>query len=642
MASVFLSYDRDDSGRARQFARMFEAAGHTVWWDLHVRGGAQFSKVIEEALRAADAVVVLWSKNSVESAWVRDEAAAGRDTGRLVPVTIDGTPPPLGFRQFQTIEFKNCRGTGKSRERQELNDAIRALTDGSLGPSAPPAADVAKTNSAHPKVWMIALPGAAVVAVAAYLLWPSSSPSAPTVTVLAASNDPAAQELSRGLFANLGSLQARDSNALQLVESDEQKRSQLVFKVDASSKSGPRKASLLLLSGSDHRLLWSGDYQQPSNSVSDLQLQLAYGAANVLGCAADAYGGGGRSLDQETRALYLRTCGDLTQVSGVEKGTLVNAFREVVRRAPKFQPGWSRLLEAESEFVFNPPYDRNFPAMIATLQKDILAARQISPELPAAYAAEAQILGQRGRFTDPARLLDRAVQKDPDEPLLLAMHAEEMQKVGRMKAAVNDARRAVEIRPFSPAMQQALISALVYAGEFAAATSELAKAEKSFPGASYLLNARYRLDLRYGSAQTALQQLHSGAVAAYPDQESFLKARIDPTGANVDRAIQAARDWLGSSPAAPGEYIQALAQFARYAELKSFLMRLPANGGGTGVLFRPVMNNFWRDPGSLEVAAHLGLIDYWRESGYWPDFCSLPALPYNCKTEAARAMRTGS
>ena len=36
------------------------------------------------------------------------------------------------------------------------------------------------------------------------------------------------------------------------------------------------------------------------------------------------------------------------------------------------------------------------------------------------------------------------------------------------------------------------------------------------------------------------------------------------------------------------------------------------------------------------------VIDYWRESGYWPDFCSLPALPYNCKTEAARAMRTGS
>ena len=84
MASVFLSYDRDNSARARHFASALEKAGHQVWWDLHVRGGAQFSKVIEEALKAADVVVVLWSQQSIKSAWVRDEAGAGRDTARLV------------------------------------------------------------------------------------------------------------------------------------------------------------------------------------------------------------------------------------------------------------------------------------------------------------------------------------------------------------------------------------------------------------------------------------------------------------------------------------------------------------------------------------------------------------------------------
>src|SRR5689334_13498775 len=104
MASVFLSYDRVDSDRARHFAHALEKAGHQVWWDLHVRSGAQFSKVIEEALKAADVVVVLWSRYAIDSAWVRDEAAAGRDSNRLVPVTIDGTEPPLGFRQFQTID----------------------------------------------------------------------------------------------------------------------------------------------------------------------------------------------------------------------------------------------------------------------------------------------------------------------------------------------------------------------------------------------------------------------------------------------------------------------------------------------------------------------------------------------------------
>ena len=59
MAGVFLSYDRDDVDKARPLALALEKAGHSVWWDLHVRGGAQFSKVIEEALKAADVVVVL-------------------------------------------------------------------------------------------------------------------------------------------------------------------------------------------------------------------------------------------------------------------------------------------------------------------------------------------------------------------------------------------------------------------------------------------------------------------------------------------------------------------------------------------------------------------------------------------------------
>ena len=39
-------------------------------------------------LRTAEPVVVLWSETSIQSAWVQDEAAEGRDTGRLIPLTL--------------------------------------------------------------------------------------------------------------------------------------------------------------------------------------------------------------------------------------------------------------------------------------------------------------------------------------------------------------------------------------------------------------------------------------------------------------------------------------------------------------------------------------------------------------------------
>ena len=105
MARVFLSYAHDDLDRAGAIAGALDKAGHEVWWDRQMHGGSRFAKAIDDALKAADAVVVLWSKSSVESTWVQDEAAEGRELDRLVAVTLDGSKPPLGFRQFHCIDF---------------------------------------------------------------------------------------------------------------------------------------------------------------------------------------------------------------------------------------------------------------------------------------------------------------------------------------------------------------------------------------------------------------------------------------------------------------------------------------------------------------------------------------------------------
>ncbi len=101
--TVFLSYSRADQAQARVLAQELEEAGLQVWWDTLIEGGAAFAKTIDAALDASDAVIVLWSVNSIASDWVLDEAARGRDLKKLVPLSIDGTEPPLGFRQYQSI-----------------------------------------------------------------------------------------------------------------------------------------------------------------------------------------------------------------------------------------------------------------------------------------------------------------------------------------------------------------------------------------------------------------------------------------------------------------------------------------------------------------------------------------------------------
>ena len=138
MTKVFLSYDREDRSLARKIAAAMEGLGHTVWWDRHIRGGAEFSKQIDQALEAAEAVVVLWSKKAIASAWVRDEAATGRDSGRLVPVRIDDCSPPLGFRQYQTIDLLDGGKLSRDSGLAELDEALRQLAPGEGGrqPSA--------------------------------------------------------------------------------------------------------------------------------------------------------------------------------------------------------------------------------------------------------------------------------------------------------------------------------------------------------------------------------------------------------------------------------------------------------------------------------------------------------------------------
>jgi adenylate cyclase len=139
VAKVFLSYAREDLETARQLAECVGRAGHEVWWDRHIQGGSRYTNEIDRALKDSEAVVVLWSETSVESAWVQDEAAEGRDTGRLVPVTLNASRPPLGFRQFHAIDLGTWNGAGDPANLDELVDAIGKTAGPSSAPASPKA-----------------------------------------------------------------------------------------------------------------------------------------------------------------------------------------------------------------------------------------------------------------------------------------------------------------------------------------------------------------------------------------------------------------------------------------------------------------------------------------------------------------------
>lgn len=136
--TVFFSYSRVDVKAALPIIAAIEQAGYKVWWDGMLEGGTNFLETTEEALETAKAVVVLWSQTSVKSHWVRDEAMSGRVRDRLVPISLDGTEPPLGFRQVQVINFSNWKQRPEAPVVQDLCRSLAILHDQETAPATQP------------------------------------------------------------------------------------------------------------------------------------------------------------------------------------------------------------------------------------------------------------------------------------------------------------------------------------------------------------------------------------------------------------------------------------------------------------------------------------------------------------------------
>jgi len=107
---VFISYNREDRETARLVANALEAEGLSVWWDAALRAGETYDEVTEQNLRGAAAVVVLWSKRSANSKWVRAEATVGERSSSLVPVLIEDCERPIRFELVQTADLRHWRG----------------------------------------------------------------------------------------------------------------------------------------------------------------------------------------------------------------------------------------------------------------------------------------------------------------------------------------------------------------------------------------------------------------------------------------------------------------------------------------------------------------------------------------------------
>lgn len=636
MASLFISYARDDAHKVRALAEALEREGHRIWWDRHIAGGQQFAEEIERALESADAVIVCWSKTSARSAWVRDEAASGRDRNCLIPVTLDGSPPPLGFRQYQTIDLSSWSGReGEPLERLAAAIAERCGSGAGRKPIAP-----TRTRPSLPPnrlKWIGAAAVLGTIALGAFLYPRVTSAGAiePKVAVgefkLVSSGLPKSlpEMVGQEIVAAFGA-----ENAVTVVSPGDSTAGASPYVMDGSISRLPDavRFTVNLKNQRSGVVLWSSAFEHEAADAVAAR-QAGVGASQVVRCGLWGASSYKKAVSDQALSLYLKWCNEHWSGSTNETSEL-DAARRVTVAVPDFSFGWSALALATV------PLAAGQSAEAARLREEGRRAAHKSMELdsqnPEGYMALAGLL-PLNRYAEREALLKKALSVRPTEcGCERQAYGDFLASVGRMEEAVEEYERARDMRPLAPFSNLRFAQALYVVGRNEEADRILQSTLELWPDATSLRLLKIKSALwtrRYDEAISELKvadlpltskkrQTLAAAFSALRSADGVLKAKSvaelqrfadDPR--QNDKVVVGTLAALGARKAA----LQAAAKLVRARGLFD-----------AEVLFEPNLAAARGEPGFAALVRNLGLLSYWRSERSVPDICRDRARPAFC------------
>jgi hypothetical protein len=166
MANVFLSYSSEDKTLISRFAEQLREQGFTVWWDREIPVGESYADVLERQIKNSDCVVVIWTKRSIQSQWVKNEATIAERLKKLVPVMLEEVDLPIAFMHVETALLFQDAIKNQTTEHELFYQAIQRCIQQNRKtgtkpegpaprPPAPPASYAAPVSRNRKTLWYV-------------------------------------------------------------------------------------------------------------------------------------------------------------------------------------------------------------------------------------------------------------------------------------------------------------------------------------------------------------------------------------------------------------------------------------------------------------------------------------------------------
>jgi TolB-like protein/Tfp pilus assembly protein PilF len=655
MAAIFLSYAREDRGSAEKLARVLEGAGHSVWWDRRLDSGEEFSAEIEAALDQSDVVVVAWSQVSIKSRWVRDEASVGGDRGQLVPISIDGSLPPMGFRQFHTLDLTGWKGSRRDRRTAELLHAVERRLKGTEAPATGAAVAVqAQRGFPIPARWPLwaTAAGLLLVAIVGAGLWfehgretATANTSRPTLALLpltTASTDPRLRELASATFDSLSAKLSQSGFPVKLLTSAAQGNAaaaDYVIAGDFSSDGDKVAATLHLNQAAQGMTITSYRFEASGKDVQNLPERIGVQTAgNLSGSVSELTLDRQHPTDPTVLAELMRF-----NYASADWLQSYQSMQRILAKTPDLRIAQVGLAYYTGFVLDQFPTDQR-SAAIAAARHAYDRSHELDPSNGDVEGSWC-FLHSETMFGECENRLRAGIARSPDDSWLNDFLAGLLTEVGRFDEAEQLQQLSYTHDPYAPNKIAHTLRMLEFAGEAADAQQLYDNGVRWWPEQKGLFLRTRLLGLIWRGDFTAIGRLEKDLEAAKYRKSTEIIAALNsrsapalrqacanPLGDNVDPyfplrcflAFNLLGDEDGAYALADKIYPRRVG--ATPAETEQIWVKNPDGGAPTQLLTSAPAASFRRDPRFLQLAERTGLLAYWR-SGRLPDFCKSPAEP---------------